>query len=101
MAATFAPKAAQPGIFALRAFNVETARIRDLVKDANIGRIRLQWWRETLDRVFKKDAPEHPVAQALVAVLSEHRLRRKFFDRIIDARARLSFLFFCIFIFAG
>lgn len=46
------PNDAQRGVFALRAFNVELAKIRESVRDVNLGRMRFQWWRDVLTQVF-------------------------------------------------
>lgn len=47
------PKAAQSAVFALRAFNVEVAMIQDVVSEREVGLMRLQFWKDTLDRVYK------------------------------------------------
>ena len=38
--------------WALRAFNVETSRISDVSKNPLIAKMRLQFWREAIDRIF-------------------------------------------------
>ncbi|KAL0296181.1 UNVERIFIED_CONTAM: NADH dehydrogenase (ubiquinone) complex I, assembly factor 6 [Sesamum radiatum] len=40
--------------FALRAFNVETARAMDIASDPRIGLMRLLWWQEAIDKIFSK-----------------------------------------------
>lgn len=37
---------------ALRAFNIELASIRESVSNIDIGRIRMQFWRDSLDKIF-------------------------------------------------
>ena len=62
----FAPDEKRPHLMALYAFNAEVTRIRDLVSDPNIGLIRLQWWRDTLE---SGAGGGHPVAEALLSAI--------------------------------
>ena len=52
-------------LFALYAFNVEIARVRELAREPMPGEIRLQWWREVLAGERDGEAAAHPVAAAL------------------------------------
>ena len=49
LAASFAPREARADLFALIAFNVELARIAEIVSEPGLGTIRLQWWRDAID----------------------------------------------------
>ncbi|KAL2235961.1 NADH dehydrogenase (ubiquinone) complex I, assembly factor 6 [Sesamum indicum] len=72
--------------FALRAFNVETARAMDIASDPRIGLMRLLWWQEAIDKIFSKRLIEHPVAQALASVISEHKVSKSWLKRSVEAR---------------
>jgi phytoene synthase len=78
----FAPPDKREAIFALLAFNLETARVRDAVREPMLGQIRLQWWREALAEVVAGQPRRHDVLEGLtgagvpVALLEE----------ILDAR---------------
>ena len=48
LATLFAPAEHRDALFALYAFNVEIARVRELAREPMPGEIRLQWWREVL-----------------------------------------------------
>jgi NADH dehydrogenase [ubiquinone] 1 alpha subcomplex assembly factor 6 len=86
--ALFAPAARRDALFALYAFNNEIARVRESVSEPTLGRIRLEWWRETLDAAYDGRPPRrHPVAEALGKVIAEYRPTRAYFDALIDARA--------------
>jgi phytoene synthase len=62
----FAPDAARPHLIALYAFNAEILKVRDSVTEPQIGLIRLQWWRDTVDALCEgKGGSGHPVAEAL------------------------------------
>src|SRR3546814_269270 len=45
----FAPGERREALFALYTFNLEVARSREMVREPMLGRMRLQWWRETID----------------------------------------------------
>jgi NADH dehydrogenase [ubiquinone] 1 alpha subcomplex assembly factor 6 len=59
---------------ALRAFNIELASIRESVSNTDIGRMRMQFWRESLDKVFAGVPPQQPVALALAYAIQEQEL---------------------------
>jgi phytoene synthase len=85
-AALFVPQAAQDPLFALYAFNVELARIATLVKEPQLGEIRLQWWREALARGLAGEATGHPVAEAIASAARACNLAEDDLAKLIDAR---------------
>jgi phytoene synthase len=85
-AALFVPQAAQDPLFALYAFNVELARIAALVKEPQLGEIRLQWWREALARGLAGEATGHPVAEAIARAARACNLAEADLAKLIDAR---------------
>jgi NADH dehydrogenase [ubiquinone] 1 alpha subcomplex assembly factor 6 len=83
----FAPKERREDLFALYAFNYEIARVREVVSEHLLGRIRLQWWRESLDAIYAGRAlRRHEVVEPLAAAVRGRGLSREHFDRLIDAR---------------
>ncbi|XP_024983688.1 NADH dehydrogenase (ubiquinone) complex I, assembly factor 6 isoform X1 [Cynara cardunculus var. scolymus] len=72
--------------FALRAFNVETSRAMDLTSDPKIGLMRLLWWQEVIDKIYKNKVIEHPTAQALASVISDQKISKSWLKRSVDAR---------------
>ncbi|MGB0748889.1 MAG: phytoene/squalene synthase family protein [Magnetospiraceae bacterium] len=83
----FAPEADRSGLFALAAFNIELARIRETVSEPLLGMIRLQWWRDALTTILEGgDVPEHPVVQALAQTIGTTPLRVELLMEMIDAR---------------
>ncbi|HWZ68208.1 MAG TPA: squalene/phytoene synthase family protein [Stellaceae bacterium] len=83
----FAPAARREALFALYAFNHEIARVRERVSEPTLGRIRLEWWRETIAAGYE-DGPvrRHDVVEALTDAIRAHGPTREHFDRLIDAR---------------
>lgn len=78
----FAPEPARRHLFALHAFNVEVARIRESVSEPGLGEIRLQFWRDAL----RGDGAGHPVGQALVEAIAAFALPVAAFDKLLEAR---------------
>jgi phytoene synthase len=71
---------------ALYAFNLELAKIREVVREPMMGLIRLQWWRDCIAEIYGGNVRRHQVAQPLAAAIARHGLPRESFDRLIDAR---------------
>ena len=81
----FAPVDARPLLFALYAFNVEIARIRETVSEAQIGLVRQQWWLDTIDGIYAGRTPDHPVAQALAQAIAKGDLPKHALHNLIIA----------------
>jgi phytoene synthase len=86
MTAIFAPAAVREYLFALYAFNIELAKVREIVSEPLIGQMRLQWWRDVLDRIYAGDTIKHEVARPLGAAIAACGIAREAFDPLIDAR---------------
>ncbi len=86
MTAIFAPPAVREHLFALYAFNIELAKVREIVSEPLIGQMRLQWWRDTLDRLYAGETVKHEVARPLGAATVAGAVPRAAFDPLIDAR---------------
>ncbi len=86
LAALFAPPEARAALFALYAFNVELARIAEQVSEPDLGAIRLQWWREALERSAKGWITGHPVGDAFGAIMRRRGLSPRHIAALIDAR---------------
>lgn len=85
--ALFAPARQREGLFALYAFNHEVARVREIVTEPMLGRIRLQWWREVVAAAFEGEAPRrHEIVLPLTDAIRHFGLSRAPFDKLIDAR---------------
>ncbi len=87
LSALFAPAASREALFALIAFNHEIARIPEVVSEPMLGRIRLQWWRETLEAIHDgKPARRHEVVLPLADAIHAWGLDRGAFERLLDGR---------------
>jgi phytoene synthase len=86
LATLFAPAPHRDALFAIYAFNVEIARVRDLAREPMPGEIRLQWWREVLSGLRGGEAAANPVAAALLETLVRYRLGSERLIALIDAR---------------
>jgi NADH dehydrogenase [ubiquinone] 1 alpha subcomplex assembly factor 6 len=87
LASLLMPTERRAAVWALLAFNLEIARVREAVSQPIIGQIRLQWWRDAIDEIYTGKLPRrHEVVQPLAAAIEAHRLTRTHFDTLIDGR---------------
>ena len=86
LADLFAPEASRRYLFALQAFDIEIARVRDVISSPLPGEMRLQWWRDVLSGNSPGDAAGNPVAAALLETISLNRLPVAALERLLDAR---------------
>lgn len=83
IATLYAPQDKRPALFALYAFNVEIASVRDRIREPLPGEIRLQWWRDAI----AGDEPQgNPLAEALLAAIRRYQLPKRPFDDYLEAR---------------
>jgi len=81
----YAPEPKRADLLALYAFDIEVAMIRDRIREALPGEIRLQWWRDAL-LPASSAATGHPVADALKAAIARHGLPQAAFENYLEAR---------------
>jgi len=79
----FLPPAQRRAITALYAFCREVDDIVDMTGEPDIARIKLNWWREEIARLFAGQA-QHPVTRALTPVIKEFDLPEEQFLEIVD-----------------
>lgn len=82
---------------AVRAFNVEIAKIASLVSDDKIALMRLQFWHNAVKAIFANAkqppngsavVPDHPVCRELLHTVRQRPLQPLHFTRLIRARER-------------
>ncbi|KAF9969572.1 NADH dehydrogenase (ubiquinone) complex I, assembly factor 6 [Actinomortierella ambigua] len=89
----FPTKKEQQTQLALRAFNIELASIREHVSRSDIGRMRMQFWRDNLEKIFAGHPPQQPTALALAYAIQEEedpnkQLSTIWLKRMITERER-------------
>jgi phytoene synthase len=87
LATLFASAQHRDALYALYAFNVEIARVRDLARQPMPGEIRLQWWREALLGERASEAAANPVAAALSGTMAHYGIAADRLIELIDAHA--------------
>jgi phytoene synthase len=85
VATLFAPAHNRDALYALYAFNVEVARVRDRAREAAPGEIRMQWWREVLQGERTGEAQASPVAALLRNTTETYRLPVNAMLALLDA----------------
>ena len=86
LATLFAPQKYRRPLFALYAFNLEVASVRERAREPMPGELRLQWWRDLLTGAGHGEVDAHPVAAALRDTIVRYRLPPALFDRLLEAR---------------
>jgi len=74
-------------LFALYAFNLETAGVRESVSEPLVGQMRLKWWYDALDAIVAGMPPKHPVAVPLSETVRRYGLPRADLETLIEARS--------------
>jgi len=83
----FAPAQQRADLFALYAFNLEIAGVRETVSDPLVGQMRLKWWYDALDAIVAGKPPKQPVAEPLADVVQRHGLPQTELEALIEARS--------------
>ena len=86
LSSLFAPGDGRLYLFALYAFDVETSRVRDLVREPMAGNIRLQWWHEAIAGLRAEEAAAHPVLTALMTAVQVTRVDPAPLTKAIESR---------------
>ncbi|MFN4208761.1 MAG: phytoene/squalene synthase family protein [Agrobacterium albertimagni] len=86
LAALLSPADRRAAIVALYAYNAELARVRDLVREALPGEVRLQYWRDLLEGAAHGETAANPVAAELVRAVQAWRLPVAPLVAMADAR---------------
>lgn len=88
LATLFAPAARRPDLFALYAFDLETAAVPHRVRDLMAGEVRYQWWH---DAIAGSAPAGYPVADALLSAMERSGLSGDLVLSVIEARRRALF----------
>ncbi|XP_061227020.1 NADH dehydrogenase (ubiquinone) complex I, assembly factor 6 isoform X2 [Neopsephotus bourkii] len=82
------PAESRTSAFALRAFNVELAQIKDSISQKTTGLMRMQFWRDTVEGIYCDNPPHQPIATELWRAVKRHNLTKMWFMKIIDEREK-------------
>lgn len=86
LACLFAPAPARKYIYAIYAFVIETANVREKVSQPLLGEMRLRWWRDMIEPGEMDDTPAPPVAAALHDAAKQFDLPLDEIVALLDAR---------------
>src|SRR5690242_4625613 len=86
IATLFAPAHDRDALYALYAFDLEVARVRDRAREAPAGEIRLQWWHEVLAGDRRDEAMANPVSASLLNTIQNHQLSVNTLLALLEAR---------------
>lgn len=86
LASLFAPDETRPHVQAIYGFNIELERVRERTSNAALGEIRLQWWRDAVEEMYRGATPGHPVLEALARAVEHGNLPLEAFRNMVEAR---------------
>uniref|UniRef100_A0A182KC83 NADH dehydrogenase (Ubiquinone) complex I, assembly factor 6 n=1 Tax=Anopheles christyi TaxID=43041 RepID=A0A182KC83_9DIPT len=89
------------GALAVRAFNVEVAKVSEKVSAGNVGVMPLKFWENTLSTLYRctgddSTVPEHPVIRELHRAIREYKLSKMYLQRLVAARANANLHFITV-----
>lgn len=83
----FAPRSRRQALWALFLFNQELVRTRASVSNTQLGLIRLQWWRDEINRIYDGgDGGQIPVLSTLAPLIKSGALPHEWFEALLYAR---------------
>ncbi|KAF2105101.1 hypothetical protein NA57DRAFT_63284 [Rhizodiscina lignyota] len=91
---TFIPPYARDAYLAIRAFNVDVARVADATSNPTVGSMRMQFWRDAVTKSLAGSPPKEPVAVLLSAANEslqqrtdgKNKLSKAWLHKVIGAR---------------
>ena len=91
---TFVPPSARDASLAIRAFNVDVARVADTTSHPTVGAMRMQFWRDAISSSLSGTPKKEPVAILLAAANNDllvrsngkSRLSKTWLHRIVNTR---------------
>lgn len=75
----------------MRAFNVEVARIASNVTEDTIGKMKLKFWHDSVDKCYNKEVSyveDNPVLKELKSTITRTKLTKSFLKRLVTSRDR-------------
>lgn len=91
------PNKSRSAFFAVRAFNIEVAMIKDQIprNTYHAGRLRIQFWKDVLNGIyfdrdstagFNANQANIPILKALEAAIKDNGLTLRWFERALEGR---------------
>jgi len=81
--------------FAIKAFNIELMSIGKSKYDARLSEIKVQFWKDQLEKIFKisksddeKAYLQEPISNELLHMVKSHGLSKPWFNRLIESRKK-------------
>jgi len=81
------PAKHRAALWALIAYNYEVAKTADVVSEPMTGKIRLQWWRDTVEEIYNDENPrQHEVVLPLANIIKQYDLEKDHLLAMINVR---------------
>ncbi|MEM9107619.1 MAG: phytoene/squalene synthase family protein [Pseudomonadota bacterium] len=86
LCALLTPENHRGPVASLYAFNLELARIRELITEPMMGEVRLQWWRDLINSEARGEALANPIAAGLLETIERYQLPKPLLQNMLEAR---------------
>nr|XP_033789063.1 NADH dehydrogenase (ubiquinone) complex I, assembly factor 6 isoform X2 [Geotrypetes seraphini]XP_033789064.1 NADH dehydrogenase (ubiquinone) complex I, assembly factor 6 isoform X2 [Geotrypetes seraphini] len=63
-------------------------QVKDMVSQKDIGLMRMQFWKEAVDDMYRDNPPHQPVAMELWKAVKRHNLTKRWLVRMIEEREK-------------
>ncbi|KAN0027999.1 hypothetical protein ACTFIV_009826 [Dictyostelium citrinum] len=74
--------------YAIRAFNIETVANDHSPKSEKISRLRLSFWKDAINNIYKGKVYDQPLTRVLAQVIKEKKLTKTWFIKILNRREK-------------
>jgi NADH dehydrogenase [ubiquinone] 1 alpha subcomplex assembly factor 6 len=77
--------------FVVKAFNIELQAIGRSAREPKISEIKLQFWKDQIDKIYSENKElvsnsGEPVSKQLLKIIERHKIKKLWFNRLIDSR---------------
>eukprot|EP00871_Galdieria_phlegrea_P002801 jgi/Galph1/3521/GphlegSOOS_G2173.1 len=80
------PKQHRRAHAAIRAFNIELTRIRQVVTNEDLGYLRIAFFREAIEKVYAGVPDKQPVLDLLTETVMNYAISKKWLEQLLTAR---------------
>lgn len=86
LTAALAPPEERKRLLALYALNLELAKAGEVTSEPMLAEIRLSWWREAMDELYRGEPRKHMVVEALADSKLAERVALQDLEALVDVR---------------
>jgi phytoene/squalene synthetase len=82
----FSPEIVQEKLFSILSFNIEIATISEQTSDLTPALIRITWWQDAIDNLYKGQVHQHSLVKALNEIILDNKIPKDLITELLKAR---------------